>query len=88
MVDRELDSELSLCSCAPQEVDVLRVEVNRRISQFFSVFLPSQKKLRNEFGKEESCKKKSKAMEGDGPLPRNCLIKPSESTGCMGTMAK
>lgn len=45
MVDRELDSELSLCSSAPQEVDVLRVEVNRRISQFFFLlfFYPVRK---------------------------------------------
>lgn len=87
MVDRELDSELSLCSCAPQEVDVLRVEVNRRISVFFFFFpQPSQKQLCNDFGRRTAVK--SKAVEGDGPLPPNCLIKPLESTGCMGTMAK
>lgn len=75
---------------APQEVHALRVEVNSRISQFFCVcvffFLPSQKQLCNDFGRRRAVK--SKAMERDGPLPWNCLIKPLESTGCMGTMAK
>lgn len=53
--------------------------------QFFSP-QPSQKQLCNDFGRRRAVK--SKAMEGDGPLPPNCLIKPLESTGCMGTMAK
>lgn len=49
----------------------------KSIGGFHSFFLPSQKHLCNDLGRRRAVK--SKAMEGDGPLPRHCLIKPLET---------
>lgn len=72
---------------APQEVDVLRVEVNRRISLFFFFFYLVRNSCVMALG-GGGLWKKVRQWRGDGPLSRNCLIKPSETAGCMGTRAK